>query len=611
MSVPQPAPVRPEGLGEDGYAWRRMHPVTPLLKGWKTVAAILIIVSTQLTDDIRRSAHLLGGRGWLLALGGLGVIAVLAVAWAFVSWRVTRYAVTDEAVHLRQGIVFRQQRQARLDRLQAIDVVQPLLARFVGLSELRLEVAGGSGSRVSLAFLRESEADALRAELLALAAGLHRPGGAAARAATGPSAGLAGGAPSMTGPAVTGAGAPEGGPLGSPGGPGATTWSPAASPAGVPAAGASPAPDPASAALPAGALASGVSAAGAAADVASRTASDAAFASTSGAGVAPSAGQVPSYAGATTAPATVGRQGVVTGSAFAPAPEHLVYELPMPRLLGSIVRSGGSVWFVLFIVAIVVMIGFGAPFEAIYSLVPMAFALVSFFWQRINGAATFRAATSPDGIRLRHGLTETRSQTLPPGRVQAVRLHQPLLWRGKDWWRVEVNVAGYAGDRDKQGTETVLHPVATRDEALLALWLVLPDLGADDPRAAVQAGLVGTGDDGGYTAAPRRSRWVDPVGWHRHGVLVTRRALLLRSGRFWRRLDVVPHERTQSLALEQGPLQRRLDVASLAVHSTHGPVSPRIEHLDTAVAVALLQEQAARARHARREAVPEQWMRAQ
>ena len=612
MSVPQPAPVRPEGVGEDGYAWRRMHPVTPLLKGWKSVAAILVVASTQLTEDIRRTAHLLGGRGWLLALGAFGVIVVLAVAWAFVSWRVTRYAVTDEAVHLRQGIVFRQQRQARLDRLQAIDVVQPLLARFVGLSELRLEVAGGSGSRVSLAFLRESEADALRAELLALAAGLRRPGGTAARAVHGPSAGLpGGGTPSTTGPGTTAARTPEGGALGSPAGPAARAWSPAASPAGVPAAGASVSAVPGSGASPSAVPAPGASPAGVAPDVASPTASGTAFGSTSGAGLEPSAGQVPTYAGATAAPATVGRRGVVTGSTFAPAPEHLVYELPMPRLLGSIVRSGGSVWFVVFIVTIVVMVAFGAPFGAIYSLVPMAFALASFFWQRINGAATFRAATSPDGIRLRHGLTETRSQTLPPGRVQAVRLHQPLLWRGKDWWRVEVNVAGYAGDRDKQGTETVLHPVATRDEALLALWLVLPDLGADDPRAAVQAGLVGTGDDGGYTAAPRRSRWVDPVGWRRHGVLVTRRALLLRSGRFWRRLDVVPHERTQSLALEQGPLQRQLDVASLAVHSTHGPVSPRIEHLDTAVAVALLQEQAERARHARREAVPEQWMRAQ
>ena len=91
----------------------------------------------------------------------------------------TRFAVTDEAVHLRTGILFRQQRQARLDRLQAVDVVQPLLARLVGLAELKLEVAGGSGSAVSLAFLREADAEALRAELLALAAGLQRPGAVA------------------------------------------------------------------------------------------------------------------------------------------------------------------------------------------------------------------------------------------------------------------------------------------------------------------------------------------------------------------------------------------------------------------------------------------------
>ncbi len=515
-----PAPVVPEATGEDGYAWQRMHPVTPLLKGWKVVVAVLVIASTQLTEDIRRAGRLLGGDGWLIGLGLLVGIALVAVAWSFVSWRVTRFAVTDEAVHLRQGIVFRQQRQARLDRLQAVDVVQPLLARFVGLSELRLEVAGGSGSRVSLAFLRESQADALRAELLALAAGLRRP------------------------------------------------------------------------------------------EARSRLAVDDAHRPL---GPVDAGGAVPASEGTGTEVVTepavaTGRHGAGT-AAFATAPEQQVYELPMPRLLGSIVRSGGTVWFGLFAVAVVVMVVVGAPGEVIFSLFPMLLALGSFFWQRINGAATFRAATSPDGIRLRHGLTETRSQTLPPGRVQAVRLHQPLLWRRKDWWRVAVNVAGYSGDRDKQGTETVLHPVATRDEAILALWLVLPDLGVDDPRAALAAGLDGTGEDGGYTASPRRSRWVDPVGWRRHGVLVTRRALLLRSGRFWRRLDVVPHERTQSLALEQGPLQRKLGVASVAAHSTPGPVVPRIEHLDTAVAVALLQEQAARAAHARRVAAPEQWMR--
>lgn len=601
MSVP--APVRPEGVGEDGYVWRRMHPVTPLLRGWKIIAAVLIIASTQFTGDIRGAARLLGGDGWVAVLGGFVLVALVAVAWSFVSWRVTRYAVTDEAVHLRQGIVFRQQRQARLDRLQAIDVVQPLLARLVGLSELRLEVAGGAGSRVSLAFLRETEADALRAELLALAAGLRRPGtpgerttSAAAPGAARPLDPAGPWYPGVAAEPATGtagssgerlAGAAQDG--SEPSSSGVTSWAPygsqPASSSGTPSAyGAQPASS---------ADASGIPAA-------------------DGSLAGPPAGAVPSYADARYArpyPAATTRPGAVTEPTFATAPEHLVYELPMPRLLGSIILSGGTVWFALFVVAIVVMISVSAPFEAIYSLVPMAFALFSFFWQRINGSATFRAATSPDGIRLRHGLTETRLQTLPPGRVQAVRLHQPLLWRGKDWWRVVVNVAGYAGDREKQGTETVLHPVATRDEALLALWLVLPDLGVDDPRAAVQAGLVGLGEDGGYTAAPRRSRWVDPIGWRRHGVLVTRRALLLRSGRFWRRLDVVPHERTQSLALEQGPLQRQLDVASVAAHSVHGPVVPRIEHLDTAVAVALLEEQAERARHARRTAAPEQWMR--
>ncbi len=555
-----PAPVRPEAVGEDGYAWRRMHPVTPLLRGWKIIAAVLIIASTQLTGDVRGAARLLGGDGWVVLLGGFVAIALVAVAWSFVSWRVTRYAVTDEAVHLRQGIVFRQQRQARLDRLQAIDVVQPLLARLVGLSELRLEVAGGAGSRVSLAFLRESEADALRAELLALAAGLRRPVAGGVRPTNGTAPGVAGPAGAVPYDASATAS----------GGPGSSSYDPSVGPV--------------------------------------------AYWSQAGS-YDPAAGRLPSYADASYSapypPASVSRRGAVTEPAFATAPEHMVYELPMPRLLGSIALSGGTVWFLLFIVAIVVMIVAGAPFEAIYSLVPMAFALVSFFWQRINGTATFRAATSPDGIRLRHGLLETRSQTLPPGRVQAVRLHQPVLWRGKDWWRVQVNVAGYAGDHEKEGTETVLLPVATRDEALLALWLVLPDLGVDDPRTAVQAGLVGTGEDGGYTAAPRRSRWIDPIGWRRHGVLVTRRALLLRSGRFWRRLDVVPHERTQSLALEQGPLQRALDIASVAAHSVRGPVVPRIEHLDTAVAVALLQEQAERARHARRTAAPEQWMRSQ
>ena len=72
---------------------------------------------------------------------------------------------------------------------------------------------------------------------------------------------------------------------------------------------------------------------------------------------------------------------------------------------------------------------------------------------------------------------------------------------------------------------------------------------------------------------------------------------------------VVPHERTQSLGLKQGPIQRKLRVASMVVHSTAGPVHPMVEHLDEHVAAALLDEQTVRARTARAGALPEQWMR--
>jgi len=485
-----------------------MHPVTPAVKGWKVVVVALGVVAWNAADDVRQLAEWLGGRAWLVVLGAVVVIGLIGFGYSAVAWRMTRFAVTDDAVHLRSGVVFRQQRQARLDRLQAVDVVQPLLARILGLSELRLEVAGGAGSAVSLAFLREAEAEQLRAELLARAAGLHRGAGRPAAAAT---------VPPGTAPVHAADGALAGGP--------------------------SAGPDP-----------------------------------------------------AVRVPAPV-------------APERHVYEVPVGRLLASTLLSSTTVWLVALAVALVVLVVASGRFESAFALLPALLGVVSYTWTRFNRGANFRAGISPDGIRLRHGLTEARAQTVPPGRVQAVQITQGLLWRRPDWWRVEVNVAGYGSGEDQTQSENVLLPVGTRDEALLALWMVLPDLGHADPRALVDAGLAGREGDGTWALAPRRSRWLDPVGWRRHGVAVTERALVLRSGVLVRRLVVVPHERTQSLGLAQGPLQRRFGLASFQLHSTPGPVSPRVDHLDARVAAGLLDEQAARARAARATAGPEQWMR--
>ena len=453
--------------------WNRVHPVTPAVKGWKVLAVLLAIAAQQVGTSLSSAQDMVGRLGWGPMVGLAAGALAIGFIYAAIAWRMTRYAIDAEAVYLQTGVLFRQQRTARLDRVQAIDVVQPLLARILGLAELKIEVAGGSDSAVRLAYLKEESAQRLRNELLARAAGV---------------------------------------------------------------------------------------------DFGTQEQPEAPV-----------------------------------------APERELIAVTPGRLIGSLARSITIVVLLLGLVVIVAVVVVTREFGAALGLLPAVLGAGGYLWQRFAGEFGFRAAQSPDGIRLRHGLLEARSQTLPPGRVQAVRISQAILWRRKDWWRVQINVAGY-GQADQQQTETVLLPVGDRDEALLALWLVLPDLGTAEPRTVLDAALAGSGDTGGFVTSPLRARWLDPLAWRRNGYALTGRALLVRRGRFVRELVVVPHERTQSIGLRQGPLQRRLGLASVVLHTTPGPVRPAVVHLDAAVAGTLLGEQAARARRARAGAGPERWM---
>jgi len=452
--------------------WRRLHPLTPFVRGWKVVAAVLVLIGQQRGGDLMQRG-LPTRTEALLTLAVIAGAALVGGLYGLLAWRRARYRIDGESLQLRTGVLFRQERQARLDRLQSVDVVRPLLARFFGLAELSLEVAGGGDSAIRLSLLREADAQALRSTLLARAAGLLYEGDVA----------------------------PE-------------------------------------------------------------------------------------------------------------APEREVLTVPVGRTVESLLRNGSTLFGLIMLVALViaaVVLGSPAPLVAV---IPVGIGVVGVLWSRFTGGFGFRVATSPDGVRLHHGLMTTRSQTVPPGRVQALRLSQPLLWRGRDWWRVEVNVAGYGGARSGEGgpvEENLLLTVGTRSEALVVASLVLPELaGSEVPWAPdlltaelLDAGLTGRGAASGFLASPRSARLLDPIGWRRHGVRVTTSVLLVRRGVLVRELDVVPHARTQSLGLKQGPLQRRLGLASFMLHSTVGPVHPSVQHLPAAAAAQLLQQQGERATYAR------------
>ena len=155
----------------------------------------------------------------------------------------------------------------------------------------------------------------------------------------------------------------------------------------------------------------------------------------------------------------------------------------------------------------------------------------------------FVVAQSTDGLRLRFGLTSHRSQTVPPGRVQAVRIERPLMWQPWGWVRVVVNVAGTAGGEASEDRPSVVLPVAPMHVARAVLQRVLPGV---DPFAVP------------LTPAPPAARWRAPLQHRRLGVGATSSVFVTCRGWLVPRWDVVPHARTQSVASYQGPWQRRL-----------------------------------------------------
>lgn len=193
----------------------------------------------------------------------------------------------------------------------------------------------------------------------------------------------------------------------------------------------------------------------------------------------------------------------------------------------------------------------------------------------------FRVSQSPDGLRLRFGLAKTETRTVPPGRVQAIEYVEPLLWRRWGWVRLRVNIAGVGGeDSNGQKEETVLIPVAKGDVAADLVERVLPGLDL----AALQ-----------WHDAPPRSRRRAPIQWQRLAVAWDDSVFVARSGRLTRRLAVIPHVRTQSVRVTQGPWERALSLASVHVDTTPGPVSVTGRHLAASEARAVADAQVERA----------------
>ena len=544
----QPAePVEPPAEKWFDESWTKVHPLSPFVRGWLTIVGIPAIIfgyNWELWADIWqawRSGELTAGleqnpTPYLIGAGVFMLLVMLIFGGYVLSWWFTRYQVTDEHVMVKSGIFVRQHRQARIDRVQAVDLRQPLLARITRLAELRFEVAEGDGTAATLAFLKKDQAEELRTEIMDRAAGR-----------------------SSASDAETSGARPVG---------------------------------PASAADHSSAgqdstdhaqTADGAAPIGAAGDDAAENADRGV--------VAPAAAPV--------------RPGVQ---------ERVIAQVPVGRLIGSVLVGAGTIIFLVLLTVWGLILGGIALFSensfdevmggiSIPVVLPLVIAAVFSYYNDFSSGFRFTATMTAAGLRLKYGLLETNTQTVPPGRVQAIQIQQPMLWRPFGWFKVVVTVAGYGLD-----SRSTLLPVGRREDVMTMAAEMFPDLQIPNPEEMLIEGLTGTGVQRGFTEVPARARIFDPLVRRRRGFFATPAALMIRDGRLSRRLTMVPHERIQSSSLHQGPFARMARIATLQLHLPSGPFQARIKNQDLQAAKDLFELEAGQAAVARRMTDRNQWM---
>lgn len=443
------------GGGPSPNPRQRTHPLTPWVESVRTGGLVAFAILVFAADDVMDLASGLSALPLALAIlvGGV-VLLALAVGVNYVRWSRTEFFFDESGdFRLDSGILERKERRLALSRLQSVDVVRPLLGRVVGLSQVRIEVAGGGDSRVVLSYLAEAQAQALRAEIIARAAGVD-----------------------------------------------------------------------------------------------------------------PRAGE---------------------------APELVLTTVPTRDLIVSLLlRSETIILAALSVILVAVVVATEGTAGLVLLLFTGGLPLIGVFGQ-FNRFFGFTVAESPDGVRLRHGLASSRSQTVPPGRVQAIEVSEPVLWRRRDWVRVSLNVAGTQSGDDESRAEQVLLPVAPRSVARGIVGRIMPGVAIDELR---------------FEPSPpsaRRRAWLQ---WSNLGVAQDDHVLAARRGFLTRKLAIIPHARTQSVEVSQGPWQRRLGLASVQVDTTPGPVVVRALHREAGQARALAEAQVARAAAARAAGPRERWM---
>lgn len=216
--------------------------------------------------------------------------------------------------------------------------------------------------------------------------------------------------------------------------------------------------------------------------------------------------------------------------------------------------------------------------------------IATLVWRRFNQEYRLTVSESPDGLHVHSGLVALTTETIRPGRVQAVRMVEPLLWRRFGWCRLEVDIAGHQRSkgegRAQRGRLRTVLPVGSRALVDELLERLVPDRPAGD------------------SPPPARARWKSPLRFRMLRAGRNSTCVVTTSGRLRRVTCWVPLEKAQSFREVQGPLQRRLRLATVHVDTVGRGVRAALRDRDAGEVDRVLAELPALARAARQGSGP-------
>jgi putative membrane protein len=239
------------------------------------------------------------------------------------------------------------------------------------------------------------------------------------------------------------------------------------------------------------------------------------------------------------------------------------------RLAVAIALSRTGAFAAVVIAALASVVALTRQPSIVAPFLPVGLGIVLAVWRQFNGDFGTAVVAADDGLRLRSGLVQTTAETIRPGRVQAVRLVEPLMWRAFGWCRVEVDVAG-PRQRHENRSESqrlrALIPVGSRQEAAQMIGELLSARPAPSQRA------------------PKNARWKSPLRFHFLAWGGDDRYAVASRGRVCRKTTWVPLQKVQSIRWVQGPVQRRLGLASVRLDVAGRRVTADIQDREAAEA---------------------------